>query len=169
MELSDANNWVFLVLAAVMVAAGLRVVTTPNVVHAALMLVVTLAGTAAMMLLLGAEFLAWVIVLIYIGAVVVLFLFGVMITRSGIRGERLDYRRRWPAAVVAIATFALLSWSSLASFDDVPLNQSQPVRTRDLSAPLFDRFVVPFEAVSFVLLAALIGGIVLARRDRESQ
>jgi len=108
-----------------------------------------------------------VIVLIYIGAIVVLFLFGVMITRSGVRGEGLDYRRRWPAALVALATFGLLSWSSLASFKDVSLDQGQPVRTRDLAAPLFDRFVVPFEAVSFVLLAALIGGIVLARRDRE--
>ena len=80
--IAEPLNWVFAVVALATVISGLRVVTSPNVVHAALFLVAALAGTAAVFLLLAAEFLAWVLVLVYIGAVIVLFLFGIMITRA---------------------------------------------------------------------------------------
>ena len=81
---SEPVNWVFLIVGLSVAAAALRVVTSKNVVHAALYLVATLAGTAVLFLLLSAEFVAWVLVLVYIGAVVVLFLFGIMITRAPI-------------------------------------------------------------------------------------
>jgi len=169
MDLSDARNWFFLVVALIMVAAALMVVTTRNVVHAALMLVATLAGAAAMFVLLGAEFVAGVQVLVYIGAVVVLFLFGVMITRSPLgKHAKLDHDRRWPAALVSLATFAVLAGSAVAFFEDAEIAGERTVLTSDIGASIFDRFVVPFEVVSFVLLAALIGGIVLARKDPEA-
>ncbi|HEX9977184.1 MAG TPA: NADH-quinone oxidoreductase subunit J, partial [Acidimicrobiia bacterium] len=80
--ISNADNVVFLVISLVIVAAAIRVVSSPNVVHAALMLVLALAGAAGLFLMLGAEFVAWTLVLVYIGAVIVLFLFGIMITRA---------------------------------------------------------------------------------------
>ena len=166
--LSDARNVVFLVIALTMAVAAIRVVTTPNVVHAALMLVVTLAGAAALFLMLGAEFVAWTVVLVYIGAVVVLFLFGIMITRAptGRDPVRLDHARRWPAAIVALGTIATLASVSVAAFEDVEI-ADRVSRAGQLGDVLFDRFVIPFEAVSFVLLAALIGGIVIARKDPD--
>jgi NADH-quinone oxidoreductase subunit J len=166
--ISDARNIVFLVIGLAMVAAAFRVVSSPNVVHAALMLVVALAGSAAIFIMLGAEFVAWTVVLVYIGAVIVLFLFGIMITRAptGRDSVRLDHERRWPAALIALAMFITISWATTSTFGTELV--SEGVATADdLGAVLFDRYVIPFEAVSFVLLAALIGGIVLARKDPE--
>ncbi len=160
-----AENYVFLLIAAPMLFAAFRVVTSPNVVHAVLFLVAALAGSAALFLLLGAEFVAWTVVLVYIGAVVVLFLFGIMITRAPLGQEaELDHERRWPAALVALAVFVLLAGSMVATFENSEVTQNVG-RTRDLAQSLFQRFVIPFEVVSVLLLAALIGGIVLARRD----
>lgn len=166
--LSHAQNVLFVVVALAMVAAAFRVVTSPNVVHAALMLVVALGGSAVLFLMLGAEFVAWALVLVYIGAVVVLFLFGIMITRAptGRDPVRLDHKRRWPAALVALATFVTLASVSVAAFEDKAI-EADVTRTQELGELLFTRYVIPFEAVSFVLLAALIGGIVLARKDPE--
>ena len=96
--ISDARNIVFLAIAIVMVVGAVRVVTSPNLVHAALLLVLTLAGSAALFLMLGAEFVAWTVVLVYIGAVIVLFLFGLMITRAptGRDPVDLDHDRKCP-------------------------------------------------------------------------
>ncbi|HJQ78260.1 MAG TPA: NADH-quinone oxidoreductase subunit J, partial [Acidimicrobiia bacterium] len=80
--IAEPVNWVFLAIGLGILFSAFRVVTSPNVVHAALYLVGALAGTAGLFLLLSAEFVAWVLVLVYIGAVVVLFLFGIMITRA---------------------------------------------------------------------------------------
>jgi NADH-quinone oxidoreductase subunit J len=144
------------------------VVVTRNVVHAALMLVVAMGGSAALFLMLGAEFVAWTVILVYIGAVIVLFLFGIMITRAptGRDPVRLDHRRRWPAVLIALAVFGVMAWSTTLAFGSAEIPEGV-VRAEGLGDLLFDRYVIPFEAVSFVLLAALIGGIVLARKDPE--
>jgi NADH-quinone oxidoreductase subunit J len=163
---SDARNVVFLVIALVMVGAAVLVVTSRNVVHAALMLMLTLAGSAGLFLMLGAEFVAWTLVLIYLGAVIVLFLFGIMITRAptGRDPVRLDHKRRWPAAAVAVAAFVTIASTTTTAFRGAEIGES--VTSTDLLGDtLFTRFVIPFEAVSFLLLAVLIGGIVIARRD----
>ena len=166
--ISDARNITFLVIALVMVVAAIRVVSSPNVVHAALMLVLTLGGSAGLFLMLGAEFVAWTVVLVYIGAVIVLFLFGIMITRAptGRDPVNLDHERRWPAALVAVGTFVTIAWSTTLAFEDTMIPEGV-TRTSDIGDVLFTRYVIPFEAVSFVLLAALIGGIVLARKDPD--
>ena len=167
--IADARNVVFLVIAVAMIGSAVMVVTSRNVIHAALMLVVALAGAAALFLMLGAEFVAWTVVLVYIGAVIVLFLFGIMITRAPTKTDtvRLDHKRRWPAAIVALGTFATMATVTTMAFEDSPMPDGVS-RTGDLGDVLFSRFVIPFEVVSFVLLAALIGGIVLARKDQES-
>ena len=166
--ISDARNIVFLVISLAMVGSAIRVVTSPNVVHAALMLVVALAGSAALFLMLGAEFVAWTVVLVYIGAVIVLFLFGIMITRAptGRDSVQLDHDRRWPAALIALAMFVTIAWATTDAFEAEPISDGV-ARAEELGAVLFSRYVIPFEVVSFVLLAALIGGIVLARKDPD--
>ena len=168
--ITELANWVFLLIAVPTVAAAFFVVTAKNVVRAVLALVVTLAGTAALFLMLGAEFVGWTVVLVYIGAVVILFLFGIMITRAPIGRDsaRLDHKRRWPAALIALATFVTIVWSTTAFFGDEMIGDGVQ-RASDLGEDLFNRFVIPFEAVSFVLLAALIGAIVLARKDPEQE
>ena len=166
---SEPGNWVFAVIALIMVFAAVRVVTAKNVVHAVLFLVTTLGGSAAIFLLLGAEFVAWTVVLISIGAVVVLFLFGIMITRAPLGYEtELDHPNRWPAAIVALAVFVLMTGSMVSLFEDAEISEGV-VRSGEIGTSIFERYVIPFEVVSFLLLAALIGGIVLARRDREEE
>ena len=166
--ISEPVNWVFLVIAAAVVFSGLRVVTSQNVVHAALYLVGALAGSAGLMLLLSAEFVAWSVVLVYIGAVIVLFLFGIMITRAPVvRDIGLDNKKSRPvAAVVALATFAVLAYTTTLAFPDTEVQAvGDPTPTQTLAEGLLGRFVIPFELVGFILLAALIGGITIARRD----
>src|SRR5918994_5791600 len=104
-----AQNVAFWIVAVVMGAAAIGVVRTKNVVHAALFLVVVLAGAAAQYILLAAEFVAWVQVLIYIGAVIILFLFGIMLTRAPMQAESdLDNDQKWPAAIVAVFILGVL-------------------------------------------------------------
>jgi NADH-quinone oxidoreductase subunit J len=167
---AEPENYVFMVVAALMLFAGWRVVVSQNVVHAVLYLVVALAGSAILFLLLGAEFVAWTVVLVSIGAVVVLFLFGIMITRAPL-GENVELSQpiqgRIPAAVVSFALFLLLTGTMFDAFGGDVITETDPTRTIDVGRSIFERWVIPFEAVSVVLLAALIGGIVLARRDPE--
>jgi NADH-quinone oxidoreductase subunit J len=170
MDLTEISNWVFLVLAAVITLSAVFMVTTRNVVHAALALVTAMATAAAIVIMLGGEFVGWVIVLVYIGAVVVLFLFGIMITRAQVgKVNTLDHggNVRIVAAIVAGLMFAAITYASVELFGDAELPTDTVIRTTEIADSMFSRFVIPFEAVSFVLLAALIGGIVLARRDEE--
>ena len=160
-------NWVFGAITLAVLFSGFRVVTSKNVVHAALFLVGALAGTAGLFILLSAEFVAWVLVLVYIGAVVVLFLFGIMITRAPTGfDEGLDSDKKRLPALLAAAIFGLTSWASLDAFGATLLVATgDPITTEVIGESLMGRFVIPFEIVSFVLLAALIGGITIARRD----
>jgi NADH-quinone oxidoreductase subunit J len=164
-----AQNIFFGIIAAVMVVAALRVVTTKNIVHAALYLVVVLAGVAAQFILAGAEFAGVTQVLVYIGAVIVLFLFGIMLTRAKIgRDVDVDNEKRWIAGLVAIVLFAVMAYSLVDAFgsDDIDTNIAlNPQTTQEVSDSIFRDYLVPFEAVSFLLLAALIGAIVVARRE----
>ena len=165
-EVLVAQNVAFGVMALAMVAAALRMVTTRNVVHAALYLVVVLAGVAGMFILLGAEFVGVTQVLVYIGAIVVLFLFGIMLTKGsfgeddGVTGER-----RLVASLVGLLVFGVMAAALVESFEDAELSRSGPSTTAELADSIFSDYIVPFEAVSVLLLAALIGAIVVARRD----
>ncbi|HEX7520427.1 MAG TPA: NADH-quinone oxidoreductase subunit J [Acidimicrobiia bacterium] len=164
------QNIAFWILAVAMAGAAIGVVRSQNVVHAALYLVVVLAGAAAQYILLAAEFVAWVQVLIYIGAVVILFLFGIMLTRAPMRGDTdLDNDQRWPAAVVSIFLLGVIVTLVVDAFgaDEVKINNSLlPVgKTATIGSSIFRNFVLPFEVVSMLLLASLVGAVVIARRD----
>jgi NADH-quinone oxidoreductase subunit J len=161
-----AQNVIFGILAVVMVAAAFRLVTTQNVVRAALFLAIVLAGVAAIYILLAAEFVAWVQVLVYIGAVVVLLLFGVMLTRAPIgRLGDLDNDQRLLSALVALFLLGALGAVLLDAFGDDKVGTPALRRTSEVSDSIFGTFVIPFEVASVLLLAALVGAVALARRD----
>jgi NADH-quinone oxidoreductase subunit J len=161
-----AENVVFGILAVVMVAAAFRLVTTQNVVRAALFLAIVLAGAAGLYILLAAEFVAWVQVLVYIGAVVVLLLFGVMLTRAPIgRDADLDNEQRLLGALVALFLFGSLGAVLIDAFGSDKVGEITIRRTAEVSDSIFGAYVVPFEVASVLLLAALVGAVALARRD----
>ncbi len=161
-----AQNVVFGILAVVMVAAAFRLVTTQNVVRAALFLAIVLAGAAGLYILLAAEFVAWVQVLVYIGAVVVLLLFGVMLTRAPIgRDADLDNDQRLLGALVALFLLGALGAVLLDAFGGQEVGTINIRRTAEVSDSIFGDFVVPFEVASILLLSALVGAVALARRD----
>lgn len=159
---------VFLLLSIVVLGSALLVVTSRNVVRAALWLVVSLGGLAGCYLVLTAEFVAMVQVLIYVGAVVVLLLFGLMFTRAPIgRADDLDTRNRPVAALVALATAGTLVALLVDAFrlSYVDIDSAEQGNADVLGSAIFRTYVLPFEVVSVLLLAALIGAIVLSRPD----
>lgn len=161
-----AENVGFGIIAAVMVFAALCVVTTRNVVHGALWLVVVLGGVAAQYVLAAAEFVAISQVLIYIGAVMVLFLFGIMLTRARIGADTDLDNRGWALGIpVALLLLGLLAWVIVDGVRDTVIEDRGPAPTVLLSDGYLGPYLVPFLALSFVLLAAAIGAIVLARKD----
>ncbi|WP_329460171.1 NADH-quinone oxidoreductase subunit J family protein [Streptomyces sp. NBC_01497] len=158
---------VFLLVGIVTFGAALVTVTTRQLVHAALWLVVALGGLAVEYLLLTAEFIAWVQVLIYLGSVVVLLLFGLMLTRAPIgRSPDADSGNRVAALVVAVAAAATLVWVVVDAFRATWIDLSGPAQgsTKVTGQFLFRHWVLPFEALSVLLLAALVGAIVLSRK-----
>lgn len=165
-DLMLAQNIFFGIIAAVMIVSALRVVTTHNIVHAALWLVVVLAGVAAQFILLGAEFVAVTQVLVYIGAVIVLFLFGVMLTRASLgEDESVAQEKRSIAGFVGVLLFAVMAMALIDTWGDDRVVIDEPQRVAEVSDSIFSQYIVPFEAVSVLLLAALIGAIVVARKD----
>ena len=159
----------FWVLAAAMTFAAIRVVTTRNVIHAALYLVVTLLGAATIYVLLYAEFVAWVQVLVYVGAIVVLMLFGLMLTRADIGKSNFDNDQRLLAAVCAAAMFGVMSYVLVDAFEgqEIDLSRTEGTTAESVGDAIFSAYVLPFEVVSVLLLAALVGAVVIARRDTE--
>ncbi|MER8062061.1 MULTISPECIES: NADH-quinone oxidoreductase subunit J [unclassified Streptomyces] len=159
----------FLLVGLVTFGAALITVTTRQLVHAALWLVVALGGLAVEYLLLTAEFIAWVQVLIYVGSVVVLLLFGLMLTRAPIgRSPDADSGNRWAALAVAVAAAVALVWVVTDAFRTTWTDLTGPAAgtTHVTGATLFRYWVLPFEALSVLLLAALVGAIVLSRKAK---
>ncbi|MEZ0065570.1 NADH-quinone oxidoreductase subunit J [Streptacidiphilus sp. MAP12-20] len=162
---------VFVLVGLGVVGAALLTVTTKQLVHAALWLVVALGGLAIEYLLLTAEFIAWVQVLIYVGAVVVLVLFGLMLTRAPIGvSPDADSGNRWVALGVALVAAAILVALVVDAFRATWIDLGTVAgSTQANGVTLFRYWVLPFEALSVLLLAALVGAIVLSRRHREER
>ena len=158
----------FLVVALVTLGSGLMVVTTRNLVHAALWLIATLFSVAVIFALLSASFLAVVQVVVYIGAIAILFIFAVMLTRKDLRDQSPQLNKNWwLGALLAVLTFGglyglLQGWSGLS-------------RTVSAIPPGFDAvselgnaltspagYVLPFEVASVLLVAALVGAVYVA-------
>lgn len=162
----------FLLIAVATLGAALITVTTKQLVHAALWLVVALGGLAAEYLLLTAEFIAWVQVLIYVGSIVVLLLFGLMLTKAPIgHSPDADSGNRLAGLAVAAAAAAALLWVVVDAFRTTWIDVDDGVQgsTAVSGESLFRHWVLPFEALSVLLLAALVGAIMLSRRRSAAQ
>ncbi len=225
-EVDIAQNIAFGMIAAVMLFSAFRTVTTANVVHAALYLVIVLAGVAALFILLGSDFVGATQVLVYIGAIIVLFLFGIMLTKARLGDdESVESERRGMGALVGILLLVVMGYALVDTFENAELTFGEPepiayvpteVTVGDVPTPvlealpdvfaglgdddevtisqadfdslvpevqrrvpgaevfgnnkqiadsIFSQYIVPFEAVSVLLLAALIGAIVVARKE----
>ena len=161
----------FYVFAAILVWAGLRVVTTRNPVHAALWLVLAFFTSGAIWLMLQAEFLAIALVLVYVGAVMVLFLFVVMMLDVNFDSLRRQFRSYLPQGVlvgaIVLLEMALVVVSSAIGGSEAP---PAPVgsNTKALGAVLYVDYVYPFEVAAVVLLVAIVAAIALTHRKRKA-
>ncbi len=145
-------------------ASAVLVVVARNVVHAALYLVVALLAVAGTFLVIGAEFLAWTQVLIYVGAVVVLILFGLMLTRAPIGPIEADSDNRRLALATSVVLFVFLATMIFRAFGrtELPLSVT---RTAALGEVLYVHWAFPFMSLGFFLTVALVGAIILARKE----
>ena len=169
-DINVAQNVGFYIIAAMMLWGAVRVVTTKNVVHAALWLVVVLGGVAAQYILAAAEFVAVSQIMVYIGAVMVLFLFGIMLTRATIGEETELNNQGWGIGIpIALVIFGMFAWVVIDQYRDDVISDLPADRiassTQRISDGYLGDYLVPLIALSFVLLAAAIGSIVLARKD----
>lgn len=170
MKLMTAQQIIFIVVAAFTLVSALRVATARNIVHAAFWLVAALFGVAAVYALLNANFIAVVQVVVYIGAIAILFIFAVMLTRRDMRDASPQLNRNWPlgaivAALTAAGLIALLrGWDGFTrSAADLPADfgaTSVNLLGEALVSP--EAYVLPFEVASVLLLAALVGAVFVA-------
>ncbi|MFB9658153.1 NADH-quinone oxidoreductase subunit J [Glycomyces mayteni] len=165
MTLADVLLAAFGLLA---LGAGLAVVTTDRIVRAGLWLAVAFAGIAGVALVLAAEFLAWVLVLVYVGAIVVLLLFATMLTKAPTDpSEDLD-RARWPGAAVAGGVGLALAAAVTGAYGwtKADLDANGAGDAAAMGEAVFSQWVLPFEVLSLLLLAALVGAVVVSTRSR---
>jgi NADH-quinone oxidoreductase subunit J len=162
----------FYVFAAILVFAALRVVTARNPVHAALWLVLSFFSAAGIWLLLQAEFLAIALVLVYVGAVMVLFLFVVMMLDVNFEKMRERFRSYIPVAflvgVLVLFEMALVVWGAYSGERTLPPEASATYsNTKSLGMLIYTEYAYPFELAGFLLLVAIIAAIALTHRKRR--
>jgi NADH-quinone oxidoreductase subunit J len=175
----DVKTWLFLFFAALMLFAAVKVITTRNPVHAALYLVLAFFQASGIWLLLQAEFLAIALVLVYVGAVMVLFLFVVMMLDVNIDSIRVGFWKNFPLIGLFGATIALeMSWA-LGNYrgTEVPKmangivpqagKLAQASNTKDLGVLLYTHYLYPLEIAAVILLVAIIAAIALTLRQRK--
>lgn len=155
----------FDIFAATVVIGALGTVLVRNIVYAALFLIMSLMGVAAIYILLSVEFLALVQVLIYGGAVTVLILFALMLTRVRELQDRLDGDQKPLAAVAAVVLLGAFLAMIKQTVWPRDAGQVTVIPFNDIGAALFNRWAVPFEIVSGVLLVALVGAIVISMQE----
>jgi len=170
----DASQVIFIFSGLLILGSALMVVTTRNLVHAALWLISTLLGVAILFVLLEASFLAVVQVVVYIGAIAIMFIFAVMLTRKELRDQGAQVNSGWPvAAVLALAVFAglyalLSKWSGwLTQPGEITGGTEGLIQQLGIALTSPDKFVLPFEVASVLLLAALIGSVYVAMNKKQ--
>ena len=163
----------FLITAVVILASAVMVVTSPNLVHAALWLVSTLFGVAVLYAILNAGFLAVVQVVVYIGAIAILFIFAVMLTRREMRDKGPGLNKNWwVSALVSLLTFGglaflLSNWIGFSQTSTAIPSGFDAVSALGNALISPDAFVLPFEVASVLLVAALVGAVYIAFNPRD--
>ena len=163
----NATEVVFALLSVVAVGSAVLAMTCRQLVHSALWLVVTLGAVAGCFVLMTAEFVAWVQVLVYVGSVVVLVIFALMLTRQGAGTTAEVTGNRWTAAVLGLVATVGLGATMIAGFGGQRIEGRRIGTAASIGEALFTDWVLPFEILSGVLLAALVGAIVIARSGSD--
>lgn len=171
----DIKSALFYVFSAVMLFAALRVITARNPVHAALYLVLAFFQASGIWMLLKAEFLSITLVLVYVGAVMVLFLFVVMMIDINLEALKKDFWKHFPlaafiGAVLALELASVLMGgfrSSQIAADTAVANGLPVSNTRDLGVLLYTEYLYPLEVAAVILLVAIVSAIALTMRERK--
>jgi NADH-quinone oxidoreductase subunit J len=169
----DASQVIFIFSGLLILFSALMVVTTRNLIHAALWLISTLLGVAILFVLLEASFLAVVQVVVYIGAIAVMFIFAVMLTRKELRDRGTQVNAGWPvAALLSLAVLAGLlaifsKWGGvLTQPGEIAGSSEGLIKSLGLALTSPDLYVLPFEVASVLLLAALVGSVYVAMNKK---
>lgn len=164
-------SFAFWVAAALAIAGGLAAALLKNLVHCALAVTVAFAGLAFLFLQLDAQFVGFAQILVYIGAVAILIVFAILLTRSSETptDERGVFSKGWFAGLaVAAAVFAVLTWAILRAAPALPGATPAPaVTVHQIGEALIGQFVLPLEIVALLLTAALIGAVIVAMHEKE--
>jgi NADH-quinone oxidoreductase subunit J len=162
---------VFCLSALLAVLGALTLILAREPIHSALSLILVMVSLAVLYLLLGAEFIAAVQIIVYAGAIMVLFVFVIMLLNAGVE-ERTDYSKLAKYAGLPLGMFLLLAlahWMAHSLIGQQIANgaagTNASVSTRELSAQLFQKYLFPFEATSILILIAILGALVLAKKD----
>ena len=155
----------FIVIAILMLASALAAASLPKLIHSALCLVVAFVGIAAFFFLLGAEFVGLVQVFVYIGAVAVLIVFTILLTR---RDPEKDRGFNWIGVIIAIAVFAGLAWAILSAPNlSAVTTPMEPLTVKRIGETLMTDYVWPLQCVGLLLTAALIGALILVMEEKS--
>jgi NADH-quinone oxidoreductase subunit J len=158
----------FTIIAVVTIAAAVAAMSLRNLVHCALALTVALAGLAAAYLLLDAQFVGFAQILVYVGAVAILVVFAILLTRGGEPAQQSVLSPAWASGLgVAVAVLGVLVWAvnhSVVMKPDVPPRPEATVR--QIGDALMNKFVLPLEVIGLLLTAALIGAVIIAMREQ---
>ena len=159
------NSVAFLIIAIITLSGAFAAATLRKLIHAALCLVIAFVGVAAYFFLLGAEFVGLVQVFVYVGAVAVLIVFTILLTRREVNGTR---GINWGGAIVALAVFGGLLWTILKTKSlAIPAPQIEPLTVKRIGEVLMTDFVWPLQCVGLVLTAALVGALVLVMEEKR--
>ena len=162
-------SWPFAIIAVLTLASAVAAMSLRNLVHCVLALTVTFAGLAALYLQLDAQFIGFAQVLVYIGAVAILVVFAILLTRSSEPPRQSIFSATWVVGVgIAVTVFGLLSGLLLSSQTLTREIRPPPETTvHQIGDQLMDRFILPLEVTGLLLTAALIGAVVIAMHEKE--
>jgi NADH-quinone oxidoreductase subunit J len=162
-------SWAFVIIGAWTIASAVAAMSLRHLVHCALCLAAAFAGLAALYLRLGAQFVGFAQILVYIGAVAILIVFAILLTRSHDPNPQPIFSSSWWAGLgVAVMVFGLLAYTCLAS--SVGRRAAPPppeVTVQNIGAPLMTEYVLPLEVIGLLLTAALIGAVIIAMKDEK--
>lgn len=161
----------FTIIAAIIIAGSVAAMSLRNLVHCALAITATFAGLAALYLQLGAQFVGLAQILVYIGAVSILVVFAILLTRGGQAPEQRIFVAAWPTGIaIALFLLSVLVWAvTKSSVVHRELPEQPKVTVRQIGDALMNKYVLPLEVIGLLLTAALIGAVIIAMQDKEEK